>query len=124
MSSKLTDTDSHTRFVVTSLPRQTSPIRRTIPGSRPGFGTLADVAPLEWTEGHTVRVATAEGLILTQMVAFQAQDQMDIETLLTVYRDEIDVDLIREEWFPFAVTDAERTAWLEAAIARRVVRRE
>jgi len=27
-----------------------------------------------------------------------AQDQVDIETLLTTNRDAIDVDLIREEW--------------------------
>jgi hypothetical protein len=86
--------------------------------------TLANAAPLEWTEGHTVRVATAEGLILTKMVAFRPQDQMDIDTLLTANRDNIDIDLIREEWSPFAATEAERTAWLEAAIDKRVVRRE
>jgi hypothetical protein len=85
---------------------------------------LADATPLEWTEGHTVRVATAEGLILTKMVAFRPQDQMDIETLLTANRDTIDVSLIREEWSPFAATEADRTTWLEAVIARRVVRRE
>ena len=86
--------------------------------------TLAEAAPVEWTEGHTVRVATAEGLILTKMVAFRPQDQIDIETLLTANRDKIDVELIREEWSPFAATEAERTTWLEAVIARRVVRRE
>jgi hypothetical protein len=43
---------------------------------------------------------------------------------LTADRDTIDVDLIRAEWSPFAATEAERTTWLEAAIARRVVRRE
>jgi hypothetical protein len=85
---------------------------------------LADAAPVEWTEGHTVRVATAEGLILTKMVAFRPNDQIDIDTLLTVNRDTIDVDLIRREWAPFAATEPERTAWLEAAIDRRVVRRE
>lgn len=85
---------------------------------------LADAKPLDWSEGHSVRVATAEGLILTKMVAFRPQDQVDIETLLTANRDEIDVDLIREEWSPFAATEAERTSWLEAVIARRVVRRE
>jgi len=79
---------------------------------------------MEWTEGHTVRVATAEGLILTKMVAYRPQDQIDIETLLTANRDRIDIDLIREEWSPFATTEAERTAWLEATIARRVDRRE
>jgi hypothetical protein len=86
--------------------------------------TLIDATPLEWTEGHTVRVATAEGLVLTKMVAFRPQDQVDIETLLIANRDAIDVQLIREGWSPFAATEAERTAWLEAAIARRVIRRE
>jgi hypothetical protein len=85
---------------------------------------LADASPLEWTEGHTVQVATAEGLILTKMVAFRLQDQIDIETLLTANRDDIDINLIREEWSPFAATEAERTEWLESAIARRVIRRE
>jgi len=71
-----------------------------------------------------VRVATAEGLILTKLVAFRPQDQVDIETLLTANRDEIDVDMIREEWSPFAATETERTEWLETAIAKRAVRRE
>jgi len=47
-----------------------------------------------------------------------------METLVTANRDTIDVELIREEWSPFAATEAERTAWLEAVIAKRVVRRE
>ena len=85
--------------------------------------TLADAEPLECTKGCMVRVATAEGLILTKMVAFRPQDQIDVETLLTANRDDINIDLIREEWSPFAVTEAERTAWLEAAINKRVVRR-
>ena len=86
--------------------------------------TLADAAPLEGTVGQMVRVATAEGLILTKMVAFRPQDRVDIETLLTANRDTIDVPIIREEWSPYAATEEARTAWLEAAIARRVVRRE
>jgi hypothetical protein len=85
---------------------------------------IADASPLEWSEGHSVQVAPAEGLILTKMVSFRPQDQIDIETLLTANRDTIRVDLIREEWSPFAATEPERTAWLEAAIERRVVRRE
>jgi hypothetical protein len=85
---------------------------------------IADASPLDWSEGHPIRVATAEGLILTKMVAFRPQDQIDIDTLLTANRDKIKVDLIREEWSPFAATEAERTAWLEAAIDKRVVRRE
>ena len=85
---------------------------------------LADAQPLEWSRGHTVRVATAEGLILTKMIAFRPQDQIDIETLLIANRDDIDIDLIRQEWAPLAATEADRTAWLDAAIDKRVVRRE
>ena len=85
---------------------------------------IVDASPMEWSEGHPVLVATAEGLILTKMVAFRPQDQMDIDTLLTANRDAIDVGLIREEWSAFAASEPERTAWLEDVIARRVVRRE
>jgi len=85
---------------------------------------LDDAETLEWSEGHPIRVVTAEGLILTKLVAFRPQDQVDIDTILTANRDAIDVGLIREEWSPFAATEAERTAWLEAAVAKRVVRRE
>src|SRR5206468_3828788 len=53
--------------------------------------TLADASPVTWTEGHSVRVASPEGLILTKMLAFRPQDQVDIETLLIANRDEIDV---------------------------------
>ena len=86
--------------------------------------TLEDAGPLEWTDGHTVSVATSEGLILTKMVSFRSQDQADIEGLLTANRETIDVDLIRKEWSAFAASEPQRTAWLEAAIARRVERRE
>ena len=40
---------------------------------------IADASPLEWSKGHSIRVARAEGLILTKMVAFRPQDQMDID---------------------------------------------
>jgi hypothetical protein len=79
---------------------------------------------LTWSEGHPIQVVTPEGLILTKMVSFRPQDQVDIETLLTANRDMIDAQLIREEWAPFAEPEGERTAWLEACIDRRVVRRE
>ncbi len=82
--------------------------------------TLADAAVLPWTEGHAVRVATAEGLILTKLVSFRPQDQADIETLLVANRDELDVALIRREWSAVAQGEEARTAWLEDAIARLV----
>jgi hypothetical protein len=85
---------------------------------------LREAGVVEWAEGLWVRTATAEGVILTKMVAFRPQDQLDIDSLLTANRDDIDVAIIREEWAPYADTEPERTAWLESAIERRVVRRE
>jgi hypothetical protein len=85
---------------------------------------IADASLVVWSEGHSIQVASPEALILTKMVAFRPRDQEDIETLLTANRDTIDVGLIRLEWAPFAPTELERSAWLEAAIDRRVVRRE
>ena len=69
---------------------------------------LAEAELLVWTEGHSVRVAAPEGLILTKMVAFRLQDQIDIETLLTANRETIDVTRIRDDWSPFAVAEPER----------------
>ena len=80
--------------------------------------TLAEASSLTWTAGHAVRVARAEGLILTKMVSFRPQDQIDIETLLIANRDDIDVDLIRREWSAVAFGEAARTAWLEDALVR------
>ncbi len=85
---------------------------------------LSAAETLQWSEGYPIQVVTPEGLILTKMVAFRTLDQSDIETLLTANRDTIDIDLIRKEWAPFAETETERTTWLEATIARRVIRRE
>lgn len=82
---------------------------------------LAAATPLEWSEGRPIRVATAEGLILTKMVAFRPQDQVDIETLLTANRHAIDLELIRREWAAVAADEAVRTPWLEDAIRRCVV---
>jgi hypothetical protein len=82
--------------------------------------TLAEASALTWTEGHQIRVAKAEGLILTKMVSFRPQDQVDIETLLIANRDEIDVGLVRQEWSEVAQGEEARTAWLEDAIARLV----
>lgn len=81
---------------------------------------IADASSLPWTEGHSVRVVTAEGLILTKIVAFRPQDQTDIETLLIANRDTIDLDLIRREWSAVAAGEEARTAWLEDAIGRLV----
>ena len=81
---------------------------------------LADASELPWTEGHRLRVATAEGLILTKLVAYREQDRADIVTLLAANEAQIDISLIRREWQPYASSEPDRTAWLEGTIARLV----
>src|SRR5262249_15610833 len=81
---------------------------------------LAEASPLVWTEGHAIRVATAEGLILTKMVAFRPQDKADIETRLARNRGGVDFDSIRGQWAAVAKGEESRTAWLEGAIARSI----
>ena len=78
---------------------------------------LAAATPLPWTDGHTLRVLTPEGLVVTKMVAFRPQDQEDIRTILAAHRDEIDVDLIRREWAAVAHGEEDRSAWLEGELA-------
>ncbi len=77
----------------------------------------AEVRP--WLDSE-LRVATAEGLILTKMVAFRPQDQVDIETLLIANRDDIDLGVIRGEWSAVSEGEEARTSWLEDAISRLV----
>src|SRR4029077_10995678 len=77
---------------------------------------LNSAEPRAWLEANLC-VATVEGLILTKMVAFRAQDQADIESLLAANRDDINLDLIRREWSAVATGEQGRTAWLEDAIA-------
>jgi Nucleotidyl transferase AbiEii toxin, Type IV TA system len=81
---------------------------------------ICDATPLIWTKDHPVLVASPESLVLTKMISFRPQDQVDIETLLTANRGEIDIDLIRKEWSAVAQGEEERTAWLDAAFARAI----
>lgn len=70
-----------------------------------------------WTEGHSVRVVSPEGLIVTKMVSFRPQDQEDIRTLLAANRDDIDVGAIRREWAGVGIGEDSRIRWLEAEFA-------
>jgi hypothetical protein len=82
---------------------------------------LATAEAKPWLDAE-LRVATAEGLILTKLLPFRPQDQTEIETLLIANRDEIDLSFIRREWSAVAEGEEARTSWLESAIARLVRR--
>jgi hypothetical protein len=84
----------------------------------PLYATVLNTAKEEPWSGTEIRVATAEGLILTKRVSFRPQDQADINTLLIANRNELDVELIRREWSAVSVGEEARTAWLEDTIKR------
>ena len=86
----------------------------------PLYATVLRTAEFEPWLGGNLRVATAEGLILTKIVAFRPQDQADIETLLEANGKALDLDLIRREWSAVAKDAEARNAWLEDAIKRLV----
>ncbi len=84
----------------------------------PLYATVLATAKEEPWLSAALRVATAEGLILTKLVSFRPQDQVDIEMLLIANRNEIDVELIRREWSAVAAGEEARTIWLENALKR------
>jgi hypothetical protein len=82
---------------------------------------LKTAMPSPWLD-QSLYVASAEGLILTKLVAFRLQDQADIAALLISNRDTIDLDWIRAEWNSYVQSEPERTRWLEQAIVQYVPR--
>jgi hypothetical protein len=57
--------------------------------------------------GSTLRIASAEGLILTKLLAARGQDFLDIENLLAAHRGQLDLAWIEQEWNTIAdVSDA------------------
>jgi hypothetical protein len=84
----------------------------------PLYATVLKTAELTSWLDVGLRVATAEGLILTKLVAFRPQDQADIESLLIGNRDRIDLDIIRREWSAVATGEDPRTIWFEDAACR------
>jgi hypothetical protein len=79
----------------------------------PLYQRVMETATLENWLGHNVRVATPEGLILTKLVSFRRQDQLDIENLLAANRGELDLPFIRSQWDSVTAADDPRTAQFE-----------
>jgi hypothetical protein len=55
-----------------------------------------------------IRMASAEGLILLNLLAFRTQDQIDIENLVAANRDTLDLNWIKAEWQAIADLDDPR----------------
>jgi hypothetical protein len=86
----------------------------------PLYASVLRTAEEKPWHGSHIRIATAEGLILTKMISFRPQGKVDVETLLIANRDAIDLDFVRREWETVAEGEEARTGFLEDAIARLV----
>lgn len=74
----------------------------------PAYQHILDRTTEETWLGHSVRLATAEGLILMKLVAARTQDWLDIENLVAAQQDRLDVDWISKEWQTLAHADDPR----------------
>ena len=84
----------------------------------PLYQHVIDRAKPEPWLGRSIRIASPEGLILTKLVAFRGQDQVDIENLLAANRGQLDVDWIHGEWQTVAGPDDPRTQRFNEMVAR------
>jgi hypothetical protein len=63
---------------------------------------VIDQARRENLLGCSVPIASAEGLILTKLIAFRGQDQVDLENLVAANQGQLDLDFIRRGWLTLA----------------------
>jgi nucleotidyltransferase AbiEii toxin of type IV toxin-antitoxin system len=73
--------------------------------------------PQSWL-GRSVRIASAEGLILTKLIAFRGQDLVDIENLLAANRGLLDLEFIDQEWKTVAGPDDPRSQRFKEMVAK------
>jgi hypothetical protein len=74
----------------------------------PIYQHVLDRATEETWQGHAIRVASPEGLILLKLLAYRTQDLLDIENLVAAQGDSLDLDWIRSEWQAIATLDDPR----------------
>lgn len=67
--------------------------------------------------GGSIRVATAEGLVILKLLAFRLQDQTDVEALVAANRHALDIDWIRAEWCSVFALDDPRMCWFLSLVA-------
>ncbi|MCG8585103.1 MAG: hypothetical protein MI757_10360 [Pirellulales bacterium] len=82
----------------------------------PLYQAVIDSAREECWLGIDIRVASAEGLILTKLAAFRRQDQVDIENLLAANRGDLELEFVRRQWLAIAEPDDERTVQFEEMV--------
>jgi hypothetical protein len=84
----------------------------------PVYQHILDRATEERWLGHSVRVASVEGLILMKLLAYRTQDQLDIENLVAAHRDTLDLAWVQSEWATVAALDDPRMGRLVELMGR------
>lgn len=83
----------------------------------PAYRHVLERAAVEPGPTGSIRVATAEGLILLKLFAFRLQDQTDIEALVAANRVGLDLEWIKQEWQTVFDMEDPRTQWLLDQVA-------
>lgn len=83
----------------------------------PSYRHVLDTSKEESLVDQSVSIASAEGLVLSKLIAFRPQDKADIASLLAANRDQIDLDWIRAEWKQLAESDDTRSKEFETMVA-------
>ena len=89
----------------------------------PVYTHVLDRAIQSQVLGQTVRISSAEGLIVMKVVSMRPQDEADVQDLLAAYGGKLNLDHIRAELETVAGPDDPRRAKFEAWV-RQTIRRD
>jgi hypothetical protein len=84
----------------------------------PIYQHVLDRATGETWLDHSIRIASADGLILLKLIAFRPQDQLDIENLVATHQGKLDLDWIRTEWQTIAELTDPRMRFFEDKLTK------
>ncbi|MDA0841648.1 MAG: nucleotidyltransferase [Planctomycetota bacterium] len=84
--------------------------------SLPVFQAVLKRAKWEVVDGHAIRAADAEGLILLKLISFRPRDQEDIQGILASSPGTLDLDWIRFEWQKLEGSDPARKEVFERMV--------
>lgn len=76
----------------------------------PAYSHVLDRAISTDIFGHQVRIGSAEGLIVTKLIAMRPHDEVDVQDLLAAYGGKLDVEFILAELETFTQPDDPRRA--------------
>jgi hypothetical protein len=83
----------------------------------PAYAHVLDRSIEATVFGHSVKISSAEGLILMKVIAMRPQDELDVRDLLATYAGSLDIDFIRKELDAISEPDDPRRAKLESWVA-------